>query len=92
VSRLRDVLSRPTFWIYTHGCFTLAWICLMIPSLLFWRESVPWLVLMSVWANIAGSAASWQSARADLNSPTCEDVVKLQGMVRELLRRVPPRD
>jgi hypothetical protein len=37
----------------------------MIPSLIWWRESVPWLVIMSVWANVAGHWSSWQASRAE---------------------------
>lgn len=42
--------------------FTVAWVCLVIPSLTIWKESVPWLVFMSVWANVGAHAAGWISA------------------------------
>jgi hypothetical protein len=38
---------------------------LMWPSLQWWRESVPWLVAMSVWANVAGHFAGWMGARSE---------------------------
>ena len=78
----------PTFWVRLHLGLTLAWAALIIPSLLFWRESVPWLVLMSAWANVAGSAASWQSAKADCNSPTREDLVRLERKLDALGHRL----
>ena len=43
---------------------TVIWGLLIIPSILWWSHSVPWLVFMSVWANVAASAASWQAAKA----------------------------
>ena len=77
MSRLSAALAQPRTWTRIHGTFTVAWTLLMIPSLLWWQESVPWLVIMSCWANIAGSAASWQSARADRNSPSREDLERV---------------
>jgi hypothetical protein len=47
-----------------HLGLTLAWGMLIIPSILWWSQSVPWLVFMSAWANVAASAASWQAAKA----------------------------
>lgn len=52
-------------WRRFHGTLTLVWLLLIIPSLIWWRESVPWLVFMSVWANVAASASSWQGSRAE---------------------------
>ena len=37
----------------------------MIPSLLWWKESILWVVLMSVWANISGHFSAWQATRAE---------------------------
>jgi hypothetical protein len=46
----------------TQAFLTVAWLLLVIPSVTIWKESVPWLVFMSVWANVAGHAAGWISA------------------------------
>lgn len=45
------------------GC-TITWLLLAIPSIIWWSQSIAWLVFMSVWANVAASAATWQAARA----------------------------
>jgi hypothetical protein len=45
---------------------TLLWGVLIIPSVLWWSESVPWLVLMSVWANFVGHWSSWQATRTEV--------------------------
>lgn len=92
MSRLRDTLSRPQTWVWTHGFMVVFWIAMIYPAVTRWRDSVPFLVSISVIALVLSSMASLQSARADCNSPTAEDHAKLQGMVRELLRRVPERD
>lgn len=44
---------------------TLGWLALGVPSLLWWRTSVIWLVAMSWWANVAGHWAAWAGARAE---------------------------
>lgn len=36
-----------------HTCLTVLWALLAVPTLLWWRESVLWVALMSLWANIA---------------------------------------
>lgn len=52
MSRLRSVLSkRPLIagWI---------WICLIPPGLLYWAEALPFIVIMSIYANIESSFAT----------------------------------
>lgn len=41
------------------------WTALVLPTLLWWRDSVLWVALMSLWANIASHAAAAQAARAE---------------------------
>lgn len=48
-----------------HAAMTVAWLLLVIPTVLWWRESITWLAIMSVWANVAGHFGSWQGARAE---------------------------
>jgi hypothetical protein len=48
-----------------HGFLTIAWFLLAIPAVLFWRESVPFLVYVSVYANFVGHWSSYQAAKAE---------------------------
>jgi hypothetical protein len=48
-----------------HAVMTLAWLALAIPSLLWWKDSILWIILLSVWANFASHFGAWQSARAE---------------------------
>ena len=48
-----------------HAASTFLWLALLPPSVLWWKDSVPWLVALSVWANLAGHFSAWQSARAE---------------------------
>jgi hypothetical protein len=48
-----------------NGWATLAWLLLSVPAVLWWRDSVPFLVFVSVYANVVGHASAWQAARAE---------------------------
>lgn len=48
-----------------HGYATLVWMMLVVPTLLWWSESILWVALMSIWANVAGHWSAWQAARAE---------------------------
>jgi hypothetical protein len=48
-----------------HLLLALAWLLLLPPTILWWRESVPYLIFMSWYANFVGHLAAWQSAHAE---------------------------
>jgi hypothetical protein len=48
-----------------HAAMTLAWLVLAVPSLLWWKTSITWVIILSVWANFAAHFAGWQGARAE---------------------------
>jgi hypothetical protein len=50
---------------HVHGWLTLLWLLLAIPAVMWWRYSVPFLVFVSVYANVTGHWAAWQAARAE---------------------------
>lgn len=53
-----------------HLGLTILWVALMVPALLWWKESVPFLVFVSVYANIAGHYSAYEAARGERRSPT----------------------
>ena len=58
------------FWRRFHMVWTVIWILAIIPTMIWWRDSVFWVCLMSLWANIASHAAAYQAARVEeSNSP-----------------------
>lgn len=57
---------NPRVWVRLHTGLTCAWIVLVAPTLLLWRDSVLWVALMSLWANIAAHWSAAQGARAEL--------------------------
>lgn len=65
---VRDRFHDPVTWRRFHGYATLVWLGLIVPSLAWWRTAIPWLVFMSVWANLATHFSAWQGARAEVQS------------------------
>lgn len=51
-----------------HKIATIVWAALIIPTVLWWKDSVQWVAVMSVWANVASHFASYQGARAEDNN------------------------
>lgn len=48
-----------------HAGATVAWALLAVPSVLWWKDSILWVILLSVWANVASHFSAWQGARAE---------------------------
>lgn len=48
-----------------HAVMTIAWLALAVPSLIWWAHSILWVILLSVWANVASHFGAWQGARAE---------------------------
>jgi hypothetical protein len=57
---------------------TLIWALLFVPALLWWKESVPFLVFVSVYANFVGHWAAWEAAKAKEEAET-EEVADSSG-------------
>lgn len=52
-------------WVYFHLTMTAVWAILVVPTVVWWKESILWVALMSVWANLAAHFSAWQGARAE---------------------------
>lgn len=61
------------FWKRVHLGLFFAWLLLLPPSILWWRESLPYLVGMSWYAIAIGHISSWQSARVERKEEKDED-------------------
>jgi hypothetical protein len=44
---------------------TVLWGLMFLPSVLWWKDSVPFLVFVSVYANFVGHWASYEAAKAE---------------------------
>jgi hypothetical protein len=48
-----------------HLALTFTWVALGIPTIFWWKESILWVAVMSLYANVAGHWSAWQAARAE---------------------------
>lgn len=48
-----------------HATATVVWLILAVPSVLWWKQSLLWIIVLSVWANVASHFGAWQGARAE---------------------------
>lgn len=71
-----------------HGGLAVFWGLLTVPAVTLWRDSVPFLVAISMAALVLGSIASMQAARADANSPTVEQLDRLERKVESISHRI----
>lgn len=48
-----------------HLLMMIVWLCLAVPGILVWRESIVFVIILSLYANFAGEFAAYQGARAE---------------------------
>lgn len=58
-------LEEPSKLRRFHAVATVAWFIAVLPTVLWWKDSVLWVALMSCWANAAAHFAAWQGARSE---------------------------
>ncbi len=45
---------------------TVFWAALLIPSIIWWKESILWVIILSVYANVSGHYAAYIAARSEV--------------------------
>ncbi|HGW1768715.1 TPA: hypothetical protein ACNMRW_000809 [Klebsiella pneumoniae] len=63
----------PVFIKRCHLVAAVMWVGLAIPSLIWWKDSVLWVILISIYANIVGHLSGFSAARADQAAEESED-------------------
>lgn len=63
---------KARMWRQFHAYATVVWATLVVPTLVWWRDSIPWVAFMSVYACVIGHWSSYQASRAEQNGDTCE--------------------
>ncbi|MGJ4575116.1 hypothetical protein ACP8VY_07970 [Klebsiella pneumoniae] len=53
----------PVFIKRCHLVAAVMWVGLAIPSLIWWKDSVLWVILISIYANIVGHLSGYSAAR-----------------------------
>lgn len=49
----------------SHLLLMIVWVLLAIPTVLWWRDSVLWVAIMSLYANFSTHWGAFQAARAE---------------------------
>ncbi len=75
----------------THLYLSLMWLLLIPPSALWWKDSVPYLVFISVYAVIMGHISSWQAARVEQRQDEDDDVAEVNKAICELKELIEER-
>lgn len=55
----------PRFWSRFHAVAMAVWVLLLIPTLLWWSNSILWVLFASLYANFATHFGAWEAARAE---------------------------
>ncbi|MHA2984301.1 hypothetical protein ACXRUS_06320 [Klebsiella pneumoniae] len=63
----------PVFIKRCHLVAAVMLVGLAIPSLIWWKDSVLWVILISIYANIVGHLSGYSAARADQAAEESED-------------------
>lgn len=60
--RLRRMSTDPRAWMWFHAAQVLKWLALFVPGIWLWRESVPFLMYVSLDTALAGALAGFGAA------------------------------
>lgn len=58
-------MLEPEFQAKFHATMTVFWVIMVIPALLLWKESILFVIFISLWANVASHWASFQAAHGE---------------------------
>lgn len=48
-----------------HLMMMIVWLALAVPGIIWWKESILFVIILSLYANFAGEAAAYQASRAE---------------------------
>lgn len=48
-----------------HLSMMIVWALLLVPTLIWWKESILWVAAMSLYANWVGHFSAWNASRAE---------------------------
>jgi hypothetical protein len=53
------------FLVKFHFGMMATWALLIVPTVIWWKDSILWVALMSIWANFYTAVTAWDAARAE---------------------------
>lgn len=57
--------AKPKAFKKLHLGLTIVWAVLAVPTVIWWSESILWVALISVYANVAAHWSAYQGSRAE---------------------------
>ena len=68
-----SVQGDPQLMVSIHGWLTVIWLAASPLIIIFLRESLPFLVFISVYAVVTGHWSSWQAARVEVKQDIADE-------------------
>jgi hypothetical protein len=66
--RIETCLSSPRLYLLFHGWAAVFWTIMIVPSWLWFRNSLFFVIFISLYANIATEFGAWQAVRAEIQA------------------------
>lgn len=85
---INERIAEPETWVRFHVLGTLIWLVLIPPTMLFWAESILWVLLISIYANIVGHIGAYQASRAERSEAGGLDNEDLMDALELILARL----
>ena len=64
---------KPRSLVRFHFAMMNVWALLVIPTVIWWKESILWVAFMSLYANFVGHFSGWDAARAEVSAADSEE-------------------
>ncbi|MFF8831297.1 hypothetical protein [Streptomyces sp. NPDC015131] len=61
---------KAKIWAWVHVALAVVWMALVVPTMLWWKDSILWVLLISIYANIVGHWSAYQAAKAEESGET----------------------
>lgn len=61
-----------------NGGAAIVWLALIPPTILFWKQSILWVALMSIWANFATHYGAWLTSRTEVRAKNVEEAQNVE--------------
>jgi uncharacterized protein involved in cysteine biosynthesis len=86
-------MRNPMVFYRLHAWAALAWLLLVVPSWYLWRNSLFWILAVSLYANFISHVSAWQAVRAELVAGRAEaEAARVSATVdartEEMLQRI----
>jgi hypothetical protein len=83
---VRKYLNSTDFYLRYHSWAAWFWFAMIIPSVIWFRQNILWVILISLYANLSTEWGAWQSTRAEVQALRAELAAALAATRAEEIR------